>query len=239
MIELIKVEAGIFIMGSDSTEKEESPPHEVELSSFLIGKYPVTQELWLEYIGKTNSYNKGDRKPVEQVRWIDSIAFCNVLSKSEGLNPCYLKKGKYLHFDIHANGYRLPTESEWEFAARGGVESKGFLYSGSNNPFDVGWFKDNSDKRTHDVGLLKPNELGIYDMSGNVYEHCWDIYKPYTKDKRKDPIISEYCKESERHVLRGGNCHGFSNRLRCTSRRNGLYKDFIQDFVGFRIARNA
>lgn len=239
MIELVKVEAGSFIMGSDSTEKEESPSHEVELSSFYIGKYLITQEQWFEYMNKTCSYNRGNKNPVEMVSWIDSIIFCNILSKAEGLSLCYFKREKDIYYDIHANGYRLPSEAEWEFAAKGGIGSKGYLYSGSNNPFDIGWFKDNSDKCTHEVGLLEANELGIYDMSGNVYEYCWDVFKLYTKEKKKNPNISEYCKESDRHVLRGGNCHGFSNRLRCTSRRNGLYKGFIQDFVGFRIAKNA
>jgi len=239
MIELVEVKGGHFIMGSDTFEIEESPSHVVEVTSFFIGKYLITQAQWSKYIGKSNPYNKGEKKPIEQVSWIDAIAFCNVLSKEERLNPCYSKTGNTISFNKDANGYRLPTEAEWEFAARGGLESRGFIYSGSNNPFEVGWFKDNANRCTHEVGQLKANELGLYDMSGNVYEHCWDIYKQYKKEKQINPLVKDHSTENERHVLRGGNCHGFSNRLRCTSRQKGLYKGFVQDFVGFRIARNA
>jgi formylglycine-generating enzyme len=239
MIELIFVESGSFRMGSDTTEQNESPSHNVILSSFYIGKYPITQKEWFDVFGKMNPYHKGPYYPIEQITWIEAIAFCNKLSSIEDLECCYIKDANYIIFDPTKNGYRLPTEAEWEFSSIGGNKSKKHTYSGSNDPFEVAWFKDNSDKQTHEVGKLKPNELGIYDLSGNIYEICWDVFKEYTKDDLNNPCIKLESTDSERHVLRGGNCHGFANRCRNTSRRPGLYMGFRQDFVGFRIAKNA
>jgi len=225
-------------MGSDEFEGNEGPVHEVSLHGFYIGKYPIQQYEWFEVFQREHSYNKGERYPVEQITWLESIAFCNKLSLSSNLNPCYQRELNYIKYYKNRNGYRLPTEAEWEFAALGGNSSQAYLYSGSDNLDEVGWYKDNSDKHTHPVGELLPNEAGIYDMSGNVYEMCWNVFMDYKKGKQQDPIGESECSLSERHTLRGGNCFGFANRCRIKSRKIGLYKDFRQDFVGFRIARN-
>jgi sulfatase modifying factor 1 len=238
MFELIHIDGGSFNMGSAEYESNEKPVHEVTLHGFYIGKYPLQQNEWFEVFKKSHSYNKGERYPVEQITWIEAIAFCNQLSITSNLNPCYQRELNYIQYFQNRNGYRLPTEAEWEFAALGGNSSKNCLYAGSNNINEVGWYKDNSEKHTHPVGELLPNELGIYDMSGNVYEMCWDVCTEYKNENQQDPIIRNESSLSERHALRGGNCFGFANRCRIKSRQKGLYKDFRQDFVGFRIAKN-
>ena len=239
MSELIYIEGSDFLMGSNNNEKDEFPAHLVTVNSFYLSKYVVTQKEWNNVIKISHPYNKGYNYPIEQITWDDAINYCNKLSILDKLDPVYRVQDREIVMDITGNGYRLPTEAEWEFAAKGGIKSKGYLYSGSNNPLDIGWFKDNSDQHTHEVGQLQSNELGLYDMSGNIYEFCWDVFKEYTNNYQNNPIGRNICKDVERHSLRGGNCHGLRNRLRCTSRRNGLYKGFVQDFIGFRVAKNA
>jgi formylglycine-generating enzyme required for sulfatase activity len=163
---LVDVEGGTFIMGSPPNEEQRDDDecqHQVTVNSFRIGKYEVTQKQWKSVMGSNPSEFKGcDDCPVEKVSWNDVQQFIMKLNEKSPLK------------------YRLPTEEEWEFAARGGTQSRGFLYSGGNTLNSVGWNKSNSDNRTHPVGDKSPNELGIYDMSGNVGEWCQDWYEPYT-----------------------------------------------------------
>jgi formylglycine-generating enzyme len=158
--EMVFVEGGIFKMGSNR-EGREKPIHNVTLSDFYIGKFPIIQSQWQAIMGNNPSHFKGENLPVEQVSWDDIQEF------SEKINAKTNKK------------YHLPTEAEWEFAARGGNKSRGFEYSGSNELKKVAWFFENSESKTHPVGQLKPNELGIYDMSGNVWEWCNDLHEAY------------------------------------------------------------
>lgn len=154
-----------------------------KIKDFYISKFTVTQKLWknaLAPIYKKKmylpSYFKGDNRPVDNMSWYDAVWFCNVLSMRDRLEPCYeidIEKPK-AKLIKNKNGYRLPTIAEWDYAAFGGKYNMGYEFSGSNNPNEVGWFEDNSNGETHDIGLLKPNELGLYDMSGNVYEWCED-----------------------------------------------------------------
>lgn len=181
--EMVLVEAGSFKMGSEEGYAQERPVHTVTLTrSFYIGIYAVTYAEYARYCerkvecGADHDDTGREIHPVSYVDWYDAVAYCNWLSNKVGLTPCYLEKGKLTECDFFANGYRLPTEAEWEYAARGGHKNQGFIYSGSNDPDDVGWHAGNSGGEAHPVGQLKPNELGIYDMSGNRWEWCWDWY---------------------------------------------------------------
>ena len=173
MRNMVYVEGGTFIMGATAeqkkTYKDEKPAHSVTLSSFYIGKYEVTQALWKAVMGSNPSNWKGDNLPVEMVSWNDCQTFLRKLNAMTGKN------------------FRLPTEAEWEFAARGGNKNRGYQYSGSNVLSDVAWYADNSGSKTHNVGAKAPNELGIYDMSGNVWEWCQDWKKSYSSSPQTNP----------------------------------------------------
>ncbi len=208
------VQGGSFMMGSNAGDNDEKPIHEVSVSSFYISKYQVTQKEWQEVMGSNPSYFKGDKLPVEKITWYDAIEYCNKRSIKEGLTPCYSGSGANISCDWTANGYRLPTEAEWEYAARGGKKSKGYQYSGSDDIKKVAWYDSNSGSKTHPVGEKQANELGIYDMSGNVWEWCWDWYSSdyYSKSPRSDPRGPS---SGEKRVLRGGSWYssGFFCRV--------------------------
>jgi len=251
----VLVEGGTFNKGTS----------EVTLSSFYIGKYEVTQKEWQAVMGNNPSNFKGDKRPVEQINWYDAVKFCNKLSEKEGLTPVYTidesrkdpsNKYKYdkkkwtVTVNWNANGYRLPTEAEWEFAAIGGNLSKGYIYAGSNNIDEVAWYWENSgdkplsgkhdyDKvknnncKAHPVGTKTPNELGIYDMSGNVWEWCWDWYGDYSSGSQSNPTGPA---NGSFRVLRGGSCRSSGYICRVANRSfNG--PDSSYDSVGFRLSR--
>ena len=186
----VLVEAGTFRMGATDWNVNMKPVHSVTISkSFYMSKFEVTQKQWREVMGTNPSHFRGDELPVEQVSLYDAVEFCNKLSKMEGLTPCYSGRGESTSCDFSADGYRLPTEAEWEYAARGGNKSRGYMYSGSNSANDVAWYGDNSGEITQAVGQKSPNELGLYDMSGNVSEWCWDWYGKdyYASSPTTDP----------------------------------------------------
>ncbi|MDP3115426.1 MAG: bifunctional serine/threonine-protein kinase/formylglycine-generating enzyme family protein, partial [Candidatus Cloacimonadaceae bacterium] len=218
---MIFVQGDSFKMGSNDGESVEKPVHQVTVSSFYIGKYEVTQKEWTAVMGSNPSYWKGDNLPVERVSWYDAIDYCNKRSLKEGLKPCYSIGGNTkpsswssgtIACDWTANGYRLPTEAEWEYAARGGNKSKGYDYSGSNDINTVAWHYDNSGNKTRDVGTKSANELGIHDMSGNVWEWCWDWYDEeyYGKSPSSDPRGAS---SGDYRVLRGGSWNDCGRRL--------------------------
>jgi formylglycine-generating enzyme required for sulfatase activity len=198
---MIYVEGGSFIMGSDAVDR--NPPHKVTLDDFYMAKYLVTVGEWKEFLADTGlAYDwdwqdpdmdfpfkeivPTDDCPAQGLNWYYAVAYCNWLSERDGLKPSYTIKGEVFYslayedgdlpvitWNKRANGYRLPTEAEWEYAARGGKLSKGYLYAGSNDPYEVGRYKQ---ERSYPVGQMKPNELGLYDMTGDVEVWCWDWY---------------------------------------------------------------
>jgi formylglycine-generating enzyme len=234
---MIAVKGGSFNMGSNDGDSDEKPIHRVTVSDFYIGKYEVTQENYEKVMGKNPSYftNAGKNAPVESVSWYDAVEFCNKLSEMEGLNKCYSGSGGNIKCDFSKNGYRLPTEAEWEYAARGGNQSKGYKYSGSNNLKDVGWNRWNLRFKTYPVGYKKANELGIYDMSGNVWEWCWDWYGSYSCSSQTDPCGPS---SGSYRVYRGGSWSKYSGFCRSADRFDNS-PGLSGNRIGFRLARSS
>lgn len=217
---MVYVQGGTFIMGATSEQGsdvhiDEKPAHYVTLSGYYICKYEVTQELWQCVMGSNPSSFKGAQRPVENVRWNDCQSFISKLNSLTGMH------------------YRLPTEAEWEYAARGGNRSKGYKYSGSNYIDNVTWYEGNSGE-THNVGSLYPNELGIYDMSGNVWEWCQDWYSEnyYSNSPSTNPT-GPYSGSSR--VLRSGSWR--SGAWYCRSSHRAYYSPGNRgNHLGFRLA---
>ncbi|NUM72480.1 MAG: SUMF1/EgtB/PvdO family nonheme iron enzyme [Ignavibacteriaceae bacterium] len=231
---MVSIKGGTFLMGileHGSTKMVQN----VTLSDFLIANYEVTQGLWKSVMGNNPSrFTDDDNLPVEQVSWYDAVEFCNKLSEKEGLQKVYSGSGDNLKMDINAIGYRLPTEAEWEYAARGGSLRKGYNYSGSNNARDVAWYDDNSNNKTQPAGKKTPNELGLYDMSGNVWEWCWDWYGSYSSESKTNPTgphLGTY------RVYRGGGWFNYIGYLRPGYRLGGVPTGRSSG-LGFRIVRS-
>ena len=234
---MIFVQGGTFQMGSNSGDSDEKPVHTVTVNDFYIGKYEVTQKEWKEVMGSNPSNWKGDNLPVEQVSWYDAVEFCNKKSRKEGLTPCYSGSGKSITCNFNANGYRLPTEAEWEYAARGGNKSKGYKYSGSNSIGDVAWYSSSSGNKTHQVGTKRQNELGIYDMTGNVWEWCWDWKGSYSSNSQTNP---KGASSGSGRVVRGGSWRNGTDYCRVAYRDcNYPVSSFSSRSMGFRVARSS
>ena len=189
-----------------------------EINSFYMWKTEVTQAQYQSVMGNNPSYFKGDNHPVEQVSWYDAVAYCNKRSEQEGLMPCYSGSGDNITCDFTANGYRLPTSEEWEYAAKGGKDVQNYKFAGSNNIDEVTWYDGNSGDTTHDVATKKPNTLGIYDMSGNVWEWCWTA------------------SDSDR-VFRGGS-YDYYVSLCAVSYCHSDYPALSDNDLGFRVVRS-
>jgi hypothetical protein len=215
-LDMVTVEGGTFMMGSNSGNSDEQPIHYVTLSTFKIAKFEITQRLWEAVMGNNPSYFTGDEsKPVEQVSWNEVQLFITKLNQLTGKN------------------YRLPTEAEWEYAARGGNQSQGYTYAGSNDVNTVAWYYDNGGNTTHPVGTKAPNELGIYDMSGNVWEWCNDWYSDtyYSNSPNINPPGPS---SGTARVLRSGFWGSYYNDCRTTSRSNSTPTN-IYNFIGARL----
>jgi formylglycine-generating enzyme required for sulfatase activity len=264
--EMVRIPAGSFLMGSPPTEPFRSPQetrHEVSVSSFLLGRFPVTQAQWQSVMGVNPSYFRGDsRLPVEGVTWYDAVAFCNWLSLKAGLKPCYQYEGvgadpsrwptgwkqslhDHIRCDWGADGFRLPTEAEWEYACRAGtatatafgntLTSRQANFNGEE-PYETGEKGPNL-RRTTPVGSYPPNAWGLYDMHGNVTEWCWDWFADYDPAKAKDPRgPSELQKQ---RVFRGGSWFSHGSDVRSAA-RFGDAPFFRLDMLpgGLRLARN-
>ncbi|MDR1507028.1 MAG: formylglycine-generating enzyme family protein [Treponema sp.] len=237
---MIAVPGGTFMMGSnEGAYRQNERVHEVSLRSFFVSETEVTQELYQAVMKENPSQFKGNDYPVENISWFDAVKFCNALSEESGLPPAYVINGDSVTWNRESAGYRLPTEAEWEYAARGG--QNGFLgelgkagYAGSLVPGDVAWYSANSGRRTQPVKKKLPNELGIYDMSGNVLEWCWDWFDDYPSGPVYDP---DGAAAGRHKVFRGGAFVNMVNQIRI-SFRVGNPPSTKANSVGFRLARN-
>lgn len=222
---MVNVEGGTFMMGSNESgvNKDQKPVHKVSLSGFSIGQTEVTQELWQAVMGNNPSEFSGKNLPVDNVTWNECHSFITRLNKILHDNG-QLAKDKSFH---------LPSEAQWEFAARGGNKSKGYNYAGSNNINAVAWTRGNTN-RTHPVGSKIPNELGLYDMSGNVWEWVEDYYAPYVSADQENPVnISD--RSSGLVIKRGGSWY-YSQEERFTPAfRYGYYTDVTDSSIGMRL----
>ncbi|MCL2805465.1 MAG: SUMF1/EgtB/PvdO family nonheme iron enzyme [Treponema sp.] len=222
-VDMVLVRGGSFQIGSEDGELDERPIHRVTINSFYIGKYEVTQKEWNNIMGNNPSSFKGENLPVENVSWLDVIDFCNRLSIKDGFQPVYQREGNNVSCNFAANGYRLPTEAEWEYAAR----------SGSGNIDAIGWYNVNSYGKTNEVGKKTPNSFGIFDMSGNVSEWCWDLYGPYSNNESSGSVVS-----STTRVVRGGNWGSSAWDMRVTARSH-FSATTRNSGIGFRVVRIA
>jgi formylglycine-generating enzyme required for sulfatase activity len=259
---MVSIPGGSFQMGDTKNEgyDGEKPVHTVTLNSFYMGKYQVTQAQYQAVMGSNPSLFSSNpasgevqaNRPVETVRWYDAIVFCNKLSMAEGLTPAYSISGSADPADwgtvptssnstwnaavivSGSNGYRLPTEAQWEYAAKGGDGSPGnYTYSGSNTIGDVAWYSINSSSTHHEVGKKLPNGLGLYDMSGNVSEWCWDWYGNYSSGAQTDPVGAV---SGSYRVLRGGSWYDSAVNVRSALRNVDNPSSGDYD-VGFRLVR--
>jgi len=239
LFEMILVQGGTFTMGdtwNSGLGIGELPTHSVNLNSFYISKYEVTQSQWRTVMGgDPGFYFKGDQLPAESISWFEAVEFCNILSQLEGLTPCYSISGTSVTCDWAADGYRLPTEAEWEYAARGGPnDSNSGRFAGSDTLNDVAWYLGNHPK-PHNVGTKKANELGLYDMSGNVEEWCWDWYDVnfYLSSPVDNPKGAD---TGSKRVARGGNWDSYWCYVRI-SNRSGFSPSAFGFNVGFRLVK--
>ncbi len=234
--EMIFVKGGTFRMGSKTGDKDEVPVHKVSLKSYYIGKYEVTvaqyklycketgkkmpalpNEQWYDEHPNAEKWEWRDKHPIANVTWDDAMSYCKWLSKKTG------------------EKYSLPTEAQWEYAAKGGRKSKHYIYSGSKKIDEVAWYDDTTlEKGTKEVGMLKPNELGIYDMSGNVWEWCYDYFGRYSPGHQIEPKRVAY---SPFRVVRGGSWYYIDELARLTA-RDGPRPDYTNFNYGFRVAKN-
>ncbi len=230
---LVLVGGGTFLMGSYD-QADEQPVREISISPFYITKTEISQDDWTAVMGQHEFAEPGGKLPADNVNFPDAIDYCNQRSLREGLQRCYSFVGDRIVCDWNASGYRLPTEAEWEFAARGGNRGNGWLYSGSNDIYQVAWFRENSQTKQA-VGYKYANELDLFDLSGNAWEWCWDFYGPYQADDRADPRGPGY---GSQRVVRGG-CY-IDEEYKCTvSFRSKLKPLQKGKLISFRVVRSS
>ncbi|MHC6204710.1 formylglycine-generating enzyme family protein [Breznakiellaceae bacterium SP9] len=250
---MVRIAGGTFMMGSSPAYESElrdrdEVQHQVTVSGFSIGNMEVTQNDYQAVMGENHSYFKGDNLPVESVTWYNAVVYCNARSRKEGLTPAYIINGTNVSWNQDANGYRLPTEAEWEYACRAGTITP---YSSGSSVDNAGWYNSNSGRKTHPVGTKQANAWGLYDMHGNVGEWCWDWYGDYSSANQTDPTGAA---SGFTRVLRGGSWGSSGNwssydwdrdnynwdnsaaLLRSANRGDGNPKNHYNN-VGFRVVR--
>jgi formylglycine-generating enzyme required for sulfatase activity len=243
--DFVQIPGGTFTMGSPDTERyreQDELPHQVRVNSFYIGKYEVSQREYDAVMGGNPSRFKGAQLPVEQVSWFDAVAYCNIRSQKEGLTPAYSVNGEKVTWNPLADGYRLPTEAEWEYAARAGtmtpfstgndIATSQANYNG-NYPYNQnapGIYRE----KTTPVGSFAPNPWGLYDMHGNVNEWCWDWYGPYHTEDHNNPLGPS---TGSSRVNRGGSWSSYAKYLR-SAIRNYNMPSYRYSNRGFRLVRS-
>jgi formylglycine-generating enzyme required for sulfatase activity len=240
LVDLVPISGGTFRMGSPESEEgrypSEGPVHEVRLAPFDCMRFPVTRRLYRQIVGTDPGQPKwaAGKRPVNYVSWLDAVAFCNLLSEREGLTSCYqIDKNDVVTWQRAANGYRLPTEAEWEYACRAGSSTRWSFGDDEASLVEHAWFDGNSADQPQPVGRKKPNAWGLHDMHGNVLEWCWDWFRPYSEAATTDP---DGPPKEEVRVLRGGSFVASARDLRSAVRR-GYWLGHHYWFVGFRCAR--
>lgn len=232
---MVLVKGDTLVMGNTGPEaqNDEFPLLTLPVRTFYISPREITQKEWLMINPDNPSFHRDSDLPVENVSFYDIIEYCNAKSLKDGFQPCYDFFGEDVNCNFEADGYRLPTEAEWEFAAKAGERYKFSIYSGSDNPDEVGWHSGNSDAQLHRGGAKKPNKLGLYDLSGNLYEWVWNWYAPYSY--RHDPATGPAIGTDR--VIRGGSWYHASSAMRVTSRFHA--KPFVKtNYIGFRVVRS-
>jgi formylglycine-generating enzyme len=240
---MIYVQGGEFTMGDENVSHNK--PHLVRISSFFIGEFPVTQELYFAANGKEPSNFQGVNHPVEKISWYDAVDFCNLLNEKIGMSPVCNEeydfidpKGKPTDDINQVSGFRLPSEAEWECAAVGSASVRSTtsnIYVGSNHLDEVGWYDKNNDYETKPVGLKFSNELGIYDMSGNVWEYCWDCFEVNFYHKLtlySNPVNT---RNGSIRAIRGGACKRHTEFCRMAG-RSAVEPASRVSLIGFRLA---
>jgi formylglycine-generating enzyme required for sulfatase activity len=256
-IAMVWINPGTFIMGSDKdgdnniSSAKARPAHKVTLTTgFYMGKYEVTQEQYQAIMGNNPSYFQGEdslpgtgevqeKRPVENVSWYDAIRFCNKLSEAEGLETVYILTGNTDYPTVTANfsknGYRLPTEAQWEYACRAGTTTAYYTGDGIDGLEDTAWYSANSENKTHEVGQKAPNPWGLYDMNGNVMEWCWDWYDFYIGWPETDPVGSPGIDRTNR-IIRAGSWN-YSAEYSRSAVRHSNGPSGKDNYVGFRLVR--
>lgn len=238
-VEMVQIPAGWFVMGSSNGGADEQPAHRVWIDAFLMDRCEITQGQYDKLVPTgSGSHFKGPARPVEQMSWVRAVFFCNTRSRAEGFTPCYDEETGACNFA--ANGYRLPTEAEWEYACRAGTETDYFFGGDPRRLDEYAWYSGNSAKSTHPAGQKKANPWGLYDMYGNVAEWCNDVYEEnyYKGSPEKNP---QGPAEGAKYVLRGGGWNSTAKACRSAYRVGeapGTYDGcFGGDFLGARCVR--
>ncbi len=238
-LEMLRIPAGSFMMGSPPLERgrgEDEAQHPVTLSSdFLIAARELTRAQWTAVMGtEPGSFRGGADLPVENVSWLDALRFCNELSARARLERAYTIVGTSARWNRNANGYRLPTEAEWEYACRGGTTTHFWPGDRDGVLRRAGWFSENSAKQTHEVGGKAANPWGLHDVHGNVWEWCWDLYGDYLSEPVVDPAGPS---SGGARAIRGGGWNTVARQCRSASRHHYDPDNYCY-IIGFRVARS-